>query len=208
MGDCHEMSQPTVSRCVRSVSVKIADLAVEYITFPQPAEGEVAMQQFSLIAGMPGVIGWPGSAHDARIFNESQLCQRLQGGHYRGFLLGDNGYPCRSYLLTPFLSPRSDKERNYNFSHIRTRNTIERAFGVLKRRFAVLSIPMRIALETSKKAIIACAVLHNIAVLYRVPFDDFVAMVPDDPPLIPVQDPRNNVQGGHARREQIVHNFF
>ncbi|XP_042877918.1 putative nuclease HARBI1 [Penaeus japonicus] len=63
MGDCHEMSQPTVSRCVRSVSVKIADLAVEYITFPQPAEEEVVMQQFSLIAGMPGVIGCVDGTH-------------------------------------------------------------------------------------------------------------------------------------------------
>ncbi|XP_042877919.1 putative nuclease HARBI1 [Penaeus japonicus] len=63
MGDCHEMSQPTVSRCVRSVSVKIAVLAVEYITFSQPAEEEVAMQQFSLIAGMPGVTGCVDGTH-------------------------------------------------------------------------------------------------------------------------------------------------
>lgn len=169
------------------------------------------MQQFSAIAGMPGVIGcvdgthipirspggqdaelyrcrkgyfsinvmgvcdaslkftnivvnWPGSAHDSRIFNESRLCEALKEGRYRGFLLGDNGYACRPYLLTPFLTPLTEKETRYNAAHIKTRNVIERAFGVLKRRFAILSIPGRTKLANTENIIVACAVLHNIAI--------------------------------------------
>ncbi|KAG8239821.1 hypothetical protein J437_LFUL019404 [Ladona fulva] len=49
-----------------------------------------------------------------------------------GYLLGDSAYPSKSYLLTPVLNPRTPEEQRYNRSHIRTRNTIERCFGVLK----------------------------------------------------------------------------
>ncbi|KAK3884274.1 hypothetical protein Pcinc_011439 [Petrolisthes cinctipes] len=39
-------------------------------------------------------VNWPGSAHDSSIFNESRLCEALEEGRYRGFLLGDSGYAC------------------------------------------------------------------------------------------------------------------
>lgn len=108
----------------------------------------------------------PGSAHDTRVFNESRLCQALEIGMYRGFLLCDNGYACRSYILTPLLAPRTDKERRYKASHIKIRNSIERAFGMLKKRFNVVSIPFNAKLGNTKNIIIACIVLHNTAMLY------------------------------------------
>lgn len=152
------------------------------------------------------VANWPGSAHDARIFNESLLCERLQSGIHRGFLLGDSGYPCRSYLLTPIGNPSTDKQSRYNTSHVRTRNTIERAFGILKRRFAVLSIPVRTKLDTTKKIIMSCAVLHNIAIDRRLPLED----LPDsqlDPP--DTSNPgAHGVQGDNTRRAFIVDTFF
>ena len=210
------MSQPSVSKIVKNVSAAIASLAPEIIKFPNPAtEGQV-MQQFSAIAGMPGVIGcvdgthipikspggpnseiyrcrkgyfsinvmgvcdaslkftniavnWPGSAHDSRIFNESRLCEALEEGRYHGFLLGDSGYACRSYLLTPFLTPQTEKEIHYNAAHIKTRNVIERAFGVLKRRFSILSVPVRTMLSNTKNIIVVHVILHNIAVINTLP---------------------------------------
>ena len=50
------------------------------------------------------VCRWPGSTHDSTIFNNSRLCSQMENGNIRGVLLGDNGYPCRPYLLTPFPS--------------------------------------------------------------------------------------------------------
>lgn len=82
---------------------------------------------------------WPGSVHDSTIFNNSQLCALLEAGHYgEYFLLGDSGYFCKKYLLTPFVRPATPMEENYNRAHIITRNTIERCFGVWKRRLPCL----------------------------------------------------------------------
>ena len=73
-----------------------------------------------------------GSTHDSRIFNESRLCQRLQQGHLHGHLLGDGGYGCRSYLLTPLRTPNTEAERRYQRAHIPTRQVVERLFGMWK----------------------------------------------------------------------------
>lgn len=100
------------------------------------------------------VARWPGSAHDATIFNNSVLrgkclhtyqcfnlvifyvtidifvsaaqCDAGQFGNR--WMLGDSAYPNRPYLLTPILNPTSVAEHQYNKAHIKTRNTIERYF--------------------------------------------------------------------------------
>lgn len=59
------------------------------------------------------VLSWPDNAHDSRMFANSLVCQHLQRGQYRGFLLGDNGYPCCKYILTLFLVLRTEAERKY-----------------------------------------------------------------------------------------------
>lgn len=110
------------------------------------------------------VARWPGSVHDATVFAHSNLHNRMEDNHFRsGILLGDCGYPLKSYLLTPARNPRTPAEECYNDTHIRTRNIIERFFGVWKRRFPVLSIGMRVKLETVQDIIVATAVLHNWA---------------------------------------------
>jgi len=91
---------------------------------------------------------WYGSAHDATIFSNSRLCARFEAGEFGGgYLLGDAGYPCKPYLLTPIASPTTSAEQRYNFAHIQTRNTIERAFGVVKRRFPCLRLGLRVKVD-------------------------------------------------------------
>ena len=68
------------------------------------------------------VVNWGGSAHDSRIFNSSRLCQALQDGQYRGFLLGDSAYPLRSYLLTPCGNPNTPHQHRFNVAQVTTRN--------------------------------------------------------------------------------------
>uniref|UniRef100_A0A803K3S6 Putative nuclease HARBI1 n=1 Tax=Xenopus tropicalis TaxID=8364 RepID=A0A803K3S6_XENTR len=73
--------------------------------------------------------GFPGSVHDAHILRQSALYERFtQGEMPQGWLVGDAGYPCSRWLMTPIPRP----------PHVRARSLIERTFGVLKSRFCCL----------------------------------------------------------------------
>lgn len=84
-----------------------------------------------------------------------------------GKILGDNGYACKRYLLTPVINPNGRAEENYNRAHKKTRNVIERTFGVWKGRFPCLRKTLNTQLDTSVAIICALAILHNIAILHR-----------------------------------------
>lgn len=109
------------------------------------------------------VARWPGSCHDSTIFANSRLKAQFENGDYGdAFLLGDSGYGIAKYLMTPLTDPTTRQESLYNESHIRTRNCVERLFGVWKRRFPILSKGTAVTLRTVQRIIVACAVLHNI----------------------------------------------
>lgn len=144
---------------------------------------------------------WPGAVHDQTIFNNSGVKARFEQGQMGNLvLLGDSGYALTNYLLTPFLQPRTPGENLFNESHIRTRNTVERSYGVWKRRFPVLANTIRLKLDRVEAIIVACAVLHNIA----------IDMKEEEPPICPdIQQAID--QAIAAERQQIggegvVHN--
>jgi hypothetical protein len=111
------------------------------------------------------VARYPGSSHDSFIFKNSKINERFQAGEFKkGILLGDGGYGLQPYLMTPLRDPITNAEKLYNESHIRTRNTVERQYGVWKRRFPCLSLGMRFKLETQAIVIIATAILHNFCI--------------------------------------------
>lgn len=104
----------------------------------------------------------PGSVHDNRIFQESLVKRKLNEGVINGILLGDSGYGCQTYLLTPVLRTTTLQEENYNKSHIKTRNIVERTIGVWKRMFPCLTKKMATKLTSTCHIIVATAILYNI----------------------------------------------
>ncbi|KAG8170662.1 hypothetical protein JTE90_001012, partial [Oedothorax gibbosus] len=52
------------------------------------------------------VVRWPGSTHDSTILDHSYLRAHLEVDLQEKYVvLGDSGYPLRSYLMTPFSEP-------------------------------------------------------------------------------------------------------
>jgi hypothetical protein len=77
------------------------------------------------------VVKYPGRVHDSFIWNNCGLKYYFDNNNINGWLLGDCGYPLEKNLMTPYLNPQNEAQLRYNVSHTKTRNVIERAFGVL-----------------------------------------------------------------------------
>ena len=145
------------------------------------------------------VCRWPGSTHDSRIFDNSALCSQFRNGLIDGILLGDGGYPCRHYLMTPVINSTS-KERRYNAN----RGTVERMFGLWQSRFRCISIPLT-SLKNRLVIVFATACLHNFA-QNKGDFIEFESSVTEINEEIAVS--RNNSVAGNVARQQIIDNFF
>uniref|UniRef100_A0A2N9I3Z0 Myb/SANT-like domain-containing protein n=1 Tax=Fagus sylvatica TaxID=28930 RepID=A0A2N9I3Z0_FAGSY len=116
--------------------------------------------------------GWEGSAHDSRILNDAlnrpRGLQIPEGRYY----LGDAGYGVRKGVISPYRSvryhlnefsdnpPRNGKEL-FNLRHSSLRTTIERCFGILKKRFRVLDAEPFWSFPTQVDVVLACCIIHN-----------------------------------------------
>ncbi|XP_048240406.1 putative nuclease HARBI1 [Haliotis rufescens] len=152
------------------------------------------------------VARWPGSTHDSHVFKMSNVRQHLETHHTTlqdGVILGDSGYACRPYLMTPYLKPSSPEQERFNSSHKRTRSTIERAFGWLKRRFHVLHGEIRMSPERVCTIIGACAVLHNLAIILREPMLDV-----DGEDDSNIEGQYTGPEDGRGIRDYITRHYF
>lgn len=120
------------------------------------------------------VARWPGSSHDSTIFNNSAIRGKFEKNEMRNSLLvADSGYGQKNYVMTLIGNPHTvidptsgisaEAVDKYNESLIRTRNTVERSYGVWKRRFPILASGINVKVSSSQSIIVATAVLHNIA---------------------------------------------
>ena len=144
------------------------------------------------------------------ILKQSDLWTAFETGHIRGgVLLGDSGYPCRPWLMVPFLDPLPGPQRRYNSALKRTRVIVEQAFGRVKRRFSILKTICRLHPDRVAKIVAACFVLHNIALDRKEPH--FEAQLGEDD-----QDENDDVDGqdlgaintGNTMRNHLVTTHF
>lgn len=77
------------------------------------------------------------------VFNFSKLRARCEAGEFgESYLIGDSGYACKSYLITPLANPSTRPEIAFQRAFIRTRIEVEKTIGVWKRRFPILGTSM------------------------------------------------------------------
>lgn len=105
---------------------------------------------------------------------QRHLEQKYIEGRKNTWLIGDAGYPLQPWLLTPITdAPPRSPEGRYTACHVRTRNTIERCFGVLKQRFRCLlkHRVLHYSHGMTAKIIYVCAILHNMCVERNIELD-------------------------------------
>lgn len=109
------------------------------------------------------VCRWPGSAHDAIVFRNSALHEKFTNGEFGvdSAIITDSAYALDDFVCKPLQNPRSESEKRYQFAQVRSRNVVERTYGVLKRKFQCLSEGMAFGRETIQDIILSCCILHN-----------------------------------------------
>ncbi|KAK2365165.1 hypothetical protein QL285_030112 [Trifolium repens] len=130
----------------------------------------VCSRDMQFIYVMPG---WEGSASDSRVLRDA--ISRTNGlkvptGYY---YLVDAGYTNSEGFLAPYRGCRyhrsewrqgytpSNKKELFNMKHSMARNVIERTFGLLKMRWAILRSRSFYPIKIQIRIINACCLLHN-----------------------------------------------
>jgi hypothetical protein len=122
-----------------------------------------------------------------------------------GILLGDSGYACLPYLMTPYPNPATAQQQGFNRAQKSTRSSVERAFGIFKRRFHLLHSEIRMTPGRVCTPVAACCVLHNIAIDYNEPLE-----YDDDENQDPLDVGPNYIglNRGEAVRNHITNIYF
>ena len=118
-------------------------------------------------------------------------------GQHNGFLLGESGYPCLRFLMTPILHPASPAEERFNNSLWRTRVLVEQTFGILKRRFQCLHSEVRTTPHNAVTYIVECCHIY-CGMCIAIDQGDIINIVTDDVDLPPPDDVPFNPVGGQS----------
>lgn len=122
--------------------------------------------------------GLPGSNNDINVLEASNLFANLANGiappaHYViqgkeynvGYYLADGIYPKWSTLVQSITDPQGPKKRFFAMKQESCRKDVERAFGVLQSRFAIIKGPCRFWEKNVLHDIMsACIIMHNMIV--------------------------------------------
>ncbi|XP_056162964.1 protein ALP1-like [Syzygium oleosum] len=120
------------------------------------------------------LLGWEGSSADSRVLRDALVKPnglKIPVGNY---YLVDAGYTNGDGFLAPYRGTRyhlsewtegcmpNSPEEYFNMKNSQARNVIERCFGLLKLRWAILRSPSFYPIRTQGRIIIACCLIHNL----------------------------------------------
>lgn len=156
-------------------------------------------------------VGMPGRLHDARVFRNSLLYEKLNNNPpllpAHQHLLADSAYPLMQCVLKPYrdnghLTPR---QQRCNTVMNGQRAVIEQAFGLLKGKWRRLKYLDMSLPEAIPEVVLAACILHNFVLL-----TDSLEYEVDDAELQNEDDNQDNVdnqgdpQGAIAKRDYIA----
>lgn len=136
--------------------------------------------------------GFAGSIHDQRCLSLSYMADRvatLPNQHFPKnslHIIGDSAFTLQPGLMAPFMDHGNSTQAQslYNDKHSKTRCVIENTFGFLKNRFRCLT-KLEVNLEKATPIIVACCILHNVALKFP---DYLQEMTTNDSPDAPTSN--------------------
>lgn len=125
--------------------------------------------------------GMPGSCNDINVLHRSPVFDNLSSGHApevnftvngreynMGYYLADGIYPPWATLITPIPAAVSNKQNRFNEKQQEYRKDVERTFGVLQAKYAIIKGPSRMWDPGDMKYIVQCVIiLHNMGIKYE-----------------------------------------
>ncbi|KAF5472425.1 hypothetical protein F2P56_009145 [Juglans regia] len=120
----------------------------------------------------------PGSHNDINVLERSFIFTELAQGrappvnytinsndYTMGYYLADGIYPKWSTFVKTIPSPQGNKKKNFATAQEFARKDVERAFGVLQQRFAIVRGPSRLFKVNDLTNIMkTCVILHNMII--------------------------------------------
>jgi len=171
--------------------------------------------------------GVAGSNNDINVLNQSDVFNDVMQGrapevHYTinrteynmGYYLSDGIYPEWATFVKSVSMPQGDKRKLFAQHQEGARKDIERAFGVLQSRFAIICNPARSwHLDSLKRIMDTCIILHNMIVederaTYGGNFDysyDHIGNDPTAPPDDSNSDFQEFLRRRHHVRDKQIH---
>lgn len=115
--------------------------------------------------------GWPGSVHDARVWQNSPIYGRLKNNllpeEYH--LLGDTAYPVDTFLMAPFKDNGhlTNRQKMFNQKLSSSRVMVEQAIGRLKQVFRRLKF-LDAKICNLKYYVVAACILQNYLISHNI----------------------------------------
>ncbi|CAM8999165.1 unnamed protein product [Rhodiola kirilowii] len=182
--------------------------------------------------GFPGMIGsidcmhWdfigvPGAQNDLNVLHQSdifdpplagispQVTYKVNGGTYSNSnYLADGIYPRYSSFVKSIPNPQTEAEKLYTTKQESYRKDVERCFGILQSRWAILRHSGMLHRKSVLKTImLACIILHNMIVEEEFVEEEFVEVVEQDPhnptSAFMVYDGPTDHNGNRIRHEPV-----
>ncbi|KAM7494412.1 hypothetical protein LguiB_029021 [Lonicera macranthoides] len=168
--------------------------------------------------------GMPGVNNDLNVLARSNVFENLlhgrcppvnyeiNGNHYNmGYYLADGIYPNYATIVKSMKTPNSEKEKVFSAAQESVRKDVERAFGILQARFAIIRQPGRLWNEATLSAVMqACIILHNMIIddERRIDWDCEYDQIEELPPI--QRDPtvifNNYMQRRNEMTNSVTHN--
>ncbi|XP_062147735.1 uncharacterized protein LOC133856695 [Alnus glutinosa] len=193
MDEYLRIAENTATKCLRKFVKSIISIySDKYLRSPN-SKDITRLLEVNTRRGFPEMLGsidcmhwkwkncpkaWAGSHNDINVLEHSSLFTELAGGrapsvnysinnndYTMGYYLADGIYPSWSTFVKTIHAPQGNKRKHFAKTQESVRKDVERAFGVLQARFAIVQGPTRsFDHEMLKNIMIACIILHNMIV--------------------------------------------